>query len=159
MPTDYSNCGVFTGCIRNLMISNDTTLGVPTIEPYGSGCGPTTGGPAPAIGALEIPLLGNANFGITLADGPATAPAFLALGSGRTSIQIGAGCTQLLAVGFDTVTFAITDPVGALTIPIPVPNNPVLAGQFGYFQWVTADPNGPVRGAFTLSNAIAVQVN
>lgn len=158
MPTDYSNGTAFNGCLRNLLICNDTTLGSPMVGTYGAGCGPSTGGPVPAIGAQSLPVVGNGTFGVTVSDGPASSPAFLVLALARANITVGPGCNQLLAVPLDTLAFALADANGDLSIPVPIPGDPALVGLVGYFQWVLADPNGPVRGTFTLSEGLAVEV-
>ena len=58
-----------------------------------------------------------------------------------------------------TLWFAAnTDPNGALTIAVPVPNDPLLAGQVWTIQARVWAPGGPVQNGDHLANGIRITV-
>jgi hypothetical protein len=126
---DYSNGAAFHGCIRNLRIYNDTTLG-PTAAtfPFGSGCDGLK------YGATGLPVLGNPLFELVASDVPVVSPlAFFAFGStavnpGLDLTVIGMpGCASLTS--FDLGLFGpVATIAGVGTLPFPIPLDPALTG-------------------------------
>jgi hypothetical protein len=97
-----------------------------------------------------LPTLGNSNFQISFATNSPTSLALVALGTSRTaSIVLGVGLPFDLApfgapgcellVDPETVLAFATS--GSVQLPLPIPNNPALAGQSffaqGFVQQVT----------------------
>lgn len=127
---DYSNGAAFHGCVRSLVIANDTTLGTTAgAFPYGAGCDGLT------LGANGAPTLGNATFELTVANVPASAPPLAFLGFGTQIVAPGVdlgligmpGCfghTNLdLGLFGPTVVTA-----GVAPFPLPIPALPALTG-------------------------------
>lgn len=126
---DFSNGRNHNGCIRNVVISNDTTLGVTAgTFAYGSGCDGLT------LGANGVPSLGNPLFELVASNVPAVVPlAFFAFGS--TALNPGIDLTVIGMAGCATYTsldFGLFGPsfvVGSsATFLLPIPNDPALTG-------------------------------
>lgn len=127
--SDFSNGAASFGCIRNLRIYNDTTLGVtPGTFPYGSGCDGLT------LAANGVPALGNVLFEIVASNVPVVSPlAFFAFGSstvnpGTDLTGIGmTGCASYTS--FDIGLFGPSVVIGGTAnFPLPIPNDPALTG-------------------------------
>ncbi|MCK5940768.1 MAG: hypothetical protein KAI24_02265 [Planctomycetes bacterium] len=126
------------------------SAGVPTLQP--------TGGVMPAIGA---------SFGFTIGNLP-TAGGAGVLAVGESNYQFGAlplpfdlgaigwtGCTVYLAP-IGSVGFVHASGTG--NVPLPVPNDPLLAGFTFHAQAASLDPAAP-NGAVAFSQAVEVIVN
>jgi hypothetical protein len=126
---DYSNGTAFHGCVRELRIANDTTLGVTAgAFPYGSGCDGLL------LGANGAPTLGNVLFELVASNVPAASPlAFFGFGSstvipGADLSVIGmTGCTGLTSLDIGLFGPSVVAG-GTANFPLPVPNDPALNG-------------------------------
>ncbi len=135
---DFSNGRSHYGCIRNLVISNDTTLGsTATTSVYGTGCDGLV------LGATGLPTIGNPLFDLVVSNVPAASPiVFVAFGSlvVNPGVDLGpfgmAGCfahTNLdLGLFGPAVVFGTSAP-----FPLPIPNDPSLAGALLATQGVS----------------------
>jgi hypothetical protein len=143
---DYSNGTAFHGCVRNLQIANDTTLGVSAgAFPYGSGCDGLT------LTANGSPALGNVLFELLATNVPPIQPlVFFAFGSstvnpGADLSAIGmTGCFGL--VSLDLGIYGPSVVIGGTgNFPLPIPNSPALTGTAIASQalsFSTANPAG-----------------
>lgn len=128
---DFSSAQNHDGCIRNLVISNDATLGqgaIATAMSYGNGCDGLV------LGANGVPSLGNVAFQLAVSNVPAVPPmVFAAFGSsvvnpGANLNAVGmAGC-----FGYTSLNLGLFGPsavVGGLgNFPLPIPATPSLQG-------------------------------
>jgi hypothetical protein len=124
---DYSVGRNHNGCIRNVSIYNDTTLGAASTFAYGTGCDGLT------LGANGVPSIGNAAFELVASYVPATPLFFVAFGTavvnpGIDLTAIGmAGCFSYTS--FDLGLFGPAIAVGGTgSFSLPIPNTPSLAG-------------------------------
>src|SRR5262245_24034593 len=126
---DFSNGRNHNGCIRNVRISNDTTLGVTADTfAYGSGCDGLT------LGANGVPSIGNPLFALVASNVPAAVPlAFFAFGS--TALNPGVDLTVIGMAGcasYTTLDFGLLGPSvavgGSASFSLPIPNDPALSG-------------------------------
>ena len=136
---DFSNGTAHNGCIRNLVIANDTTLGSSAgAFPYGSGCDGVT------LVGNGAPTIGNVAFELQVGNLPPSSPPLAFLGFGT---QIVAPGTDLGPIGM-TGCFALTNldlglfgPAGGsggvVPFPLPIPPTPSLAGTVLSAQGIT----------------------
>lgn len=128
---NFSNGTNFNGCVRNLLIANDTTLGQSSMAVatnYGDGCDGLT------LDANGLPTIGNASFELIAGNVPVVSPlAFLAFGSMVVSPGIDltglgmAGCTS--NTSFDLGLFGPAVVFGtSANFPLAIPAQPSLAG-------------------------------
>lgn len=128
--SDFSNGAASYGCIRNLRIYNDTTLGTSAgTFAYGVGCDNLT------LGANGAPTINNATFELTVSNVPTSNPlTFLAFGTqavnpGVDLTAIGmAGCFGHTNLDLGLFGPVVADPSGVALFPLPIPNNPALVG-------------------------------
>jgi hypothetical protein len=127
------------------------------VEPFGAPCG--RGVTPGAFTDGGAPALGNPAFVVALSGGIPTAPAFLALGYSERSasgtplpIPLPGGCPLLVAPHF--VFPGTTDVRGAARQPLPIPNDPSLAGASAFAQWVQP----ATATTFATSSAVAIHV-
>jgi hypothetical protein len=133
------------GVWQLLVISHDH----PSFITYGYGCA----GKQPAvpwIDAPALPALGTSSFSVTLSQSPPASPATLLLGLSRTRLPTGSSLPlDLTPIGLPgcaletDVRWAFptsTNSAGQAQIPLPIPNDALLAGQRATFQWVVRDP-------------------
>jgi hypothetical protein len=159
---DYSNGLAFNGCIRSLLIVNDTSL-LATATPFGTGCSGSAG--VPALGATNTPQIGT-TFTLSASSlPPAASLAFLSIGASRTnsllgplplSLQpfgLGAGCNLLVSADA-LLLFSVA--AGSGTSNIGVPANNGLLGFALYFQAASIDP--AATGGIAVSNGVAISV-
>ena len=99
------------------------------------------------IGSRQTPSIGNSAFNVDLHTGAKNTTAALALGLsddrfGNLNLptRLPGGCT--LYASIDTVLFRQTDNLGFTSQPLPVPNNPALAGIIVFGQWAQAKGTG-----------------
>ncbi|MCI0585843.1 MAG: hypothetical protein L0323_03265 [Planctomycetes bacterium] len=112
-----------------------------------------------AIGVTSIPQVGNASFAITCTNAPANAFGFFGVSSAGLTTPLVFNGLAVWIDPFAPLFFEIvvpSDPVGAATVPIPIPANPALAGVQLFFQFAWFDACAP--GGFSASNALAVVV-
>jgi hypothetical protein len=142
---DYSNGAAFYGCVRNLRIYNDTTLGTTAgVFAYGSGCDGLT------YAANGVPSLGNPLFELVASNVPAVSPlAFFAFGSsavnpGTDLTVIGmAGCASYTS--FDLGLFGPSVVVGgSANLALPIPADPALTGTALATQAVSFSAANPL---------------
>lgn len=159
---DFSNGRNFNGCIRNLVVLNDTTI-VARAQSYGAGCAGTAG--VPALAAANTPQFGAA-FALSANALAAASPfAFMAVGTNNTNAPFGplpfplqvfglaAGCNLLCSA--DTMSlFGVSGGVG--TLSLNVPSNTRLFGTRLYFQCASID-NG-ATGGVAVSNGVEAVV-
>ena len=140
--SNWSNGGVLNGCVRNIVIANDATIGAPSARAanYGTGCDNLS------LTANSLPTLGNAGFALDVFQPTPVIPlASLAFGDAMTDPGI-----DLTFIGMPTC-FAYTNanlgifgPVtltaGAASFAVPVPNNPALAGMLVSAQAIGFSP-------------------
>jgi hypothetical protein len=135
---DFSNGRNHNGCIRNVVISNNTTLGVTAgTFAYGSGCDSLT------LGANGLPSIGNPLFELVASNVPAVLPlAFF--GFGITAFNPGFDLAVIGMPGCATYTsldFGLLGPSVAVgssaTFSLPIPLDPALTGTTIPSQAVT----------------------
>ena len=126
---DFSNGRNHNGCIRNVRISNNTTLGVTADTfAYGSGCDGLT------LGANGVPSLGNPLFELVASNVPPVLPlVFFAFGS--AALNPGVDLTVIGMPGCATYTTLDLGLLGpsvvagtSATFPLPIPLDPALTG-------------------------------
>jgi hypothetical protein len=126
---DFSNGRNHNGCIRNVIISNDTTLGTTAgTFAYGSGCDGLT------LGANGVPSIGNPLFELVATNVPPLVPlVFFAFGG--TALNPGFDLTVIGMAGCATYTsldFGLLGPSVVMgpsaNFLLPIPNDPALTG-------------------------------
>lgn len=110
----------------------------------------------PSIEALGPAVRGNPYFGLRIANGPAFAP-LLVLSSPWTQEAFVDPAVRMLVV---PVAFepGILDAHGAFEFPIPIPNDPILHGEWGFAQAWIADPGAPNTVGIAATRRLAVRV-
>jgi hypothetical protein len=159
---DFSNGRNFNGCIRNLLVLNDTSLGA-SATPFGAGCTGSAG--VPALAPTTLPQLGSVFLLDTTSIAPGSPLAFLAVGFSSTtsplgplpfSLQpfgLGAGCNLLVSAEATTL---IPVSGGVASYAFLVPADPTLSGLALYFQCAAIDPGA--TGGFALSNGVEARL-
>ncbi len=117
---------------------------------YGTGTA-GTGGLAPALEALSVPVLGNAGFGFRATGAPANAPVGHLLGTTPTSQPI-LGFQLLVNAPLTRLAFA--DPTGTSAVVLGLPLDPLFAGLVIRSQAITLDPGAPQGIASTQGLAV-----
>lgn len=148
---DYSNGGAFYGCIRNLVIANDTTLGrAASSTNFAFGCDGL------AQTGVGIPTLGNLAFGVQANNVPAVSPlVFHVFGismnnPGLDLTGLGMpGCFSYTGLELGTLGPSVVAG-GSSTLPLPIPNLPAIAGTVLYTQAVSYSLANPL--GFAASN-------
>ncbi len=121
---------------------------------FGLGCRGTANR-VPAIGAVGLPQLGNAGFGIRVTNGLPLTAGIVAVGTAPTAIQFG-NCRVLVAPPWTTLPTVFLDGAGAATTPLPIPATPTLAGLSLHAQYLVLDPNGDFLAFAALSNGLSM---
>ncbi len=104
------------------------------------------GGKTPLV-AVDSPRdIGNASLSIEVSRARPLSTAILLLGLGPSSMSLGGG--QFLN-GADLLRLERTDAFGFAAHTVPVPNDPALAGEAFYAQWIVEDAAAPGGIAFT----------
>ena len=137
---DFSNGRSHNGCIRNLVISNDATLGmVASATNYGSGCDNL------AMSANGLPSLGNGAFGLKVSNvKPGSPLVYVALGAvvvnpGLDLTVIGmAGCFSYTSLDIGVGPAVAIG--GTATVALPIPNLPSLSGVVLFTQGIASTP-------------------
>lgn len=137
----------------------------------GAGCAPLAG-PAPVLGTVGLPVLGNAAFALRVHSAPPLVPAalFLSTALAAAPLDAGNGCLihldlagflLYLQLGINPFASGATDAAGTFTLPLPLPPVHALAGLEFPLQALVLDPAGPVSGGvgpFTVTNALRVRL-
>lgn len=125
-------------------------FGLGGAEPFGQGC--SGSGFEPTIG-----WAGSAGLGQLLElqlDDAAPGALSLALVSGEFAfLPLPANCLTYLAAP-TLLGSTVADGSGAATLPVPIPDVPALLGAAYFLQWISAEPGGPLLGAFAASDAL-----
>jgi hypothetical protein len=126
---DYSNGTAFHGCVRNLVIANDTTLGISAgAFPYGTGCDGLT------LGSNGAPTIGNLTFEVIVGNVPVVSPiVFVAFGTAATIPGIDLAVIGMPGcLSYTSLDLGLFGPVvvigGSANLPLPIPPVPSLAG-------------------------------
>ena len=80
----------------------------------------------------------------------------LFLGSSKTNLPLGGGCSLLTSPVVSVP--GLTDAGGSGAVPIPIPADPVFKGGQVLFQYFIADPAGAFAGLGTLSDGLHVLI-
>ena len=126
-----------------------------TATTFGGGCA-IPGGPSFTLTAAVPPVLGSANFGLSLTGGPPSGAAFIFLAGGLAPapIALGGGCdlrldatslAAFVAAGVSPLGPFPLDLAGGLGLPLPIPSDPALVGFSIYgqaFAFASAAPAG-----------------
>ena len=132
-----------------------STFDVPVAENFGLGCAGTAG-KVPSISSIGAPTIGNATWGVGLANAFSTTPALLFLNNARADLSLGA-CTLYPALPAVTIA-TVTDAAGAGSTTLPLANNVSWVGLQLYFQWVAVDPAGAYFGLVSFSDGLRVMI-
>ena len=129
-----------------------TALGAWLAAPFGQGCG--------VSGLVDLTLTGEPRPGQPIAfevdDASPLSPALLFVGFGATGFPLGP-CDVFVAPTVPLAT-ALTDPLGALSIPLTVPAGPALVGQPLFAQGAVVAAGGPALGSLETTNALTIVV-
>lgn len=116
----------------------------------GSACGT----PPAVLGATATPWLGESQFALDVACGPAQ-PVFVALAVTETSLPLGNGCSQWIGPPLG-VLFAVADAVGRARVPVPLPAASWAIGATFTAQGLAAAPSSP--GGFASTQGLRVTI-
>ena len=105
----------------------------------------------------NLPVLGNAGFSIALSQALPNSAAVLLLTTAPSPLPIGGGCTLYLGPAFLGAAVA-TDGNGNGTVPLGIPNDPVLLGGSLAFQWGVLDAGGAYLGQLSFSAGLDVLI-
>jgi Concanavalin A-like lectin/glucanases superfamily len=159
---DYSNGLAFNGCIRNLLVLNNTTI-VATAVPFGTGCAGSAG--LPDLAAANTPQFGttftlnatnlepNAPFALMAVGFSDTASVFGPLPFNLQALGLGAGCSLLVSTDA-MVLFGAAGGSGAFNLGIPA--NPANIGFRLFFQCASFDPGA--MGGVAVSNGVNASI-
>lgn len=111
---------------------------------YGTACDPKSGGPLMSISVSAPPVIGT-TFDINAGLAERDQPAFLLLGATKNNVRLGflggVGCAIQVG-GSPLLIPTAANLVGAITVSVPLPNEPLLVGARLYTQYASAfDPN------------------
>jgi hypothetical protein len=131
---------------------------------FGKGCaGPS--GREPRVGASGLSKVGSQSFRVGLRDGFPSRPAFLMFGVSNTRgfgvplpldlAPFGAPGCRLLTSS-DVLIVATAGAQGDASVPVPIPNDPSLAGVSLYVQW--AQPGAANALGLAFSDGAALHV-
>jgi len=119
----------------------DVIVSRPNVRHYGNG---TAGyaGKEPFIETNLSPYIGSKVFSALLSDARPRAPGLIIVGLEKSDIPI-LGISQLVVVAAGFPRSITTDAQGRATSGLPIPWNPLLAGQKMYAQFILLDSSGP----------------
>lgn len=135
-----------------------------SVASVGAGCAGSSGLPF-TLSAIGLPVLGNANFGISAAAGPATQPSWLFLSASalQAPIPLTPSCSihlelvsagELFIAGLSPIGPLFLGPTGTHLLPVPLVNLPSLSGATIAVQSLANDPSAP--GGLVTSNALVL---
>lgn len=139
------------------------TAAAPGATPFGGGCAGSAG--TPTLGSAPSPFLGSP-WSTYVADVPLNAPLFVAIGLSNAAWGTAALPLDLTVLGMtgcdllvspDLLLFAPPQAATAVTVPIALPNDALLAGQTIYVQALVLDAAANPFGA-TLTGAVAAHL-
>jgi hypothetical protein len=161
-PTDFTIANLDNDCAPDVIVVDLNAQSIfvhygsggALAQTFGTGCAGITGVPSiGTFGTPATPTIGNATFGVSLANARAFTLAVLL---GGTSYVPG-GCVNLIPTPVLFTLVGYTNAIGGAQIPIPVPNDPLLDCLELYLQWAVWDPAGGF-GGFSTSNGLRVRV-
>ena len=112
---------------------------------YGEGVAGFAGA-VPRIGVSSARDVGNSGFAVTLEDARPFADAVLVFGLEAAAIDVAGGALWNDA---QVVLLSQTDVEGRALRPLPVPDDPSLAGEPFFVQWAVVDADAPFGVALT----------
>ncbi|QDU65909.1 ELWxxDGT repeat protein [Engelhardtia mirabilis] len=121
-------------------------------EPFGSGCPGSTGQP-PSMAASGAALLGSQ---LTVEVGAAAPASVVAHYFSTDNASTGLGGCDLYLAAPTLLAMGGTDGSGSTSLPLAIPNDPVLAGQGLWIQSVAIDPGGALFGLAGLTPALEI---
>lgn len=149
-----------------LLVSATLALGQGAVVTVGTGC-PDSNGRISQLSTATLPTIGNAGFSVDLTFAPPSQPTFLyaSIGLAGSPLSLGGSCDLYLEftslLGFiATGAFPLTATTafnGAVTIGLPIPNDPGLSGLIIGVQAATLDP--PLSNGFVVSNALQLTIS
>lgn len=126
---------------------DDVYINALDVDYFGQGC-QGYAGYVPAIGTSNAPLINTTNFTLEISDTFAPTVAVVVVDYSNTTwaggalpFALGNGCNLLVGTTGNEahVTTGTGGGIGMASQPLPIPNNPALAGQVLYTQWAVAD--------------------
>ncbi|MAG58244.1 MAG: hypothetical protein CMJ83_18310 [Planctomycetes bacterium] len=134
-----------------------------SVSVTGTGCVGSSGA-ALTLGTVGLPMLGNAAFAITFANGPANGLADLYLATSTAAVPFPIGpcniyldlvsASAFLVSGISPIGPLPLNGVGALALGVPVANDPSLVGVVFAIQALSLDAGAPA--GLVLSNGLTV---
>lgn len=125
-------------------------------ESFGTVC-PMTTGHTPRMDTTGDAVVGTANYSIEYDGAPAGSTGLLFYSPGLGVGTLGGGCALYFAAPYYLYPgFALTDGAGHGELPVPVPNDPGLAGLALYFQYLISDPGGLIYGIMAPTDGLEV---
>ena len=125
-------------------------------ENFGTVC-PMTTGETPTMSSTGAPRVGSAGFTVDYDGAPAGSAALLFYSPAQTVAPLGGGCALYFGAPYFLYPgSALTDVAGHGTLPVPVPNDPFLAGLTLAFQYLVSDPGGVLFGAVAPTDGLEV---
>jgi len=139
-----------------------STIVLQPVVPYGTPCFPGVEdtltpkgqffpkGPPYSGSSSNLPEVGNTAFGLQVRSEIPGATYILGVDLAPGSIPL-FGCELLLALTPNMLTFSGTIPLYVQTVPLPIPNNPALAGALFFAQAVLFTPQIRTTNALFLT--------
>ncbi|MAG56615.1 MAG: hypothetical protein CMJ83_10025 [Planctomycetes bacterium] len=132
----------------------------------GSGCIGSNG--LPLLDSAQLPTIGNASFSLDVTQAVAGSQAwlYLSLAAAAIPITLPNGCglylepaslNNLILLGVSPIGPVPTGATGTASFPLPVPNDPAIAGISVWFQAAIADAGGPQ--GFVVTNGLETVLN
>jgi hypothetical protein len=121
---------------------------------YGASC---SLGPAPGLSTAGSPVPGNTTLAVVASSPAASAPALVAFGLDDTPTPLGGGCSLLVATVV-TTSFALTDTLGDLRLPLPIPFDLSLRGVDLFAQLGVLDAARGRYAGLALSEGLQIRI-
>jgi hypothetical protein len=126
-----------------------------TAAPMGAGCAGTHG--VPVLFGLGRPATVTGSLRLDLGRAPGGALAAVYASTAVAAVPLGGGCTLLLQNPLHFATLFATAG-GFATVPVAVPNRPVLRGLEVHFQAAVVDAAGSLGGFASLTNGVTARL-
>lgn len=154
---DIDDFRVYDGARSGAQIQNDMLAEVATGGHYANGCPGPAG--VPRIAANGPPVLPSPTLAITLRRAQPGVPAALLVGFTARAWDSITLPLDLSPVGFQGclletaahLVFGTSTGSGDITLPLPLPNDPSLAGAHVYAQWLVFGTPGATSAGFDLN--------